>query len=149
MVVPWQPLYTGFTAAALHQVSLMTRLLFLGLEQCLVYYLYRLGSNILFNYSCLSSSIRLNITRRMLKLSRLFPPHILSTALPTQCRFISTPTWLTTTCTIYSMGMLILFARFGNKYVTNYLCVGIVIYIAVITVMSGSVNDVMVQAVTL
>ena len=93
-----------------------------------------------FNSSCMPSSMGLNITGRVLNprwTFMSFPPHILSTALPTQCRFIDTPTWQTTTCTIYRMGMLVLFARFSNNYVPNYQFVGITIYITVITVMSG------------
>lgn len=74
-----------------------------------------------FHYSCMPSSIGRKNTGRMLNARwtfTSFSPHILCTALPTQCRFIGTPTWQTTTCTIYRMGMLFLFARFSSKYVT-------------------------------
>ena len=138
MVVPWQPLKTGFAAAAWHQVSLTICFPWVAkMSGVLSWFLYLMDW---FNSSCMPSSMGLNITGRVLNprwTFMSFPPHILSTALPTQRRFIGTPTWQTTTCTIYRMGMLVLFARFSNNYVPNYQFVGITIYITVITVMSG------------
>ena len=113
MVVPWQPLKTGFTAAAWHQVSLTICFPWVAkMSGVLSWFLYLMDW---FNSSCVPSSMGLNITGRVLNprwTFMSFPPHILSTALPTQRRFIGTPMWRTTTCTIYRMGMLVLFARF-------------------------------------
>ena len=72
-----------------------------------------------FHYSCMPSSIKLkNTAQCKINFHVFFSSYYVYMTLPTQCRFIGTPTWQTTTCTIYRMGVLILFVRFSSKYVT-------------------------------